>query len=99
MHLYRVSGLTQQIKEKWRRNTHKHLIMLVFFSFRTPVFPHFFGLKNGSEQLGNSSMKPKESGKVYDTFSPFVGLDPAFARSNEARRRALYYAVLIALTG
>jgi len=33
-------------------------------------------LKNGSEQLGNSSMKKKKSGKVYDTFSPFVGLDP-----------------------
>ena len=44
-------------------------------------------------------MKTNKLGKAYDTFSPFVGLDPAFARSNEARRRALCYAVLIALTG
>lgn len=55
---------------------HKPLIMELFFSFRTPVFNHFFGLNNGSEQLGNPSMRTKKSGKVYNAFSPFVGLDP-----------------------
>ena len=73
--------------------------MQLFLFFPSSGFPPLFRLAKRERAIGIFFNENREVWKNRDTFSHFVGLDPAFARSNEARRRALYYAVLIALTG